>query len=310
MRLCTIRLGESEPTFGVEVRDRILRVPAAAEALGVHARLAVMVATLHDYLRALPKSEKVLRDMLKRIAADPSVVAGKAPDGLPYLVRRTDVAFCPPVLRPGKILCVGMNYRDHCIEQNKPVPDAPLIFNKFATSLIGAGAELRLPHHVDDHIDYEAELCVVIGATATRVKKRSAMKHVAGYTIMNDVSARQLQAREKQWARAKGFDGSGPCGPCIVTADEVPDPHALDISTRVNGKVRQRSNTKQLVFDIPYLIEYISAAITLEPGDLISTGTPGGVGVYSNPPQLLQHGDVVEVEIATLGKLRNVCAVS
>jgi acylpyruvate hydrolase len=209
--------------------------------------------------------------------------------------------------RPGKILCVGLNYRDHCEEQNKPIPKAPMIFNKFTTSLIGHGAEIPMPLKIDANIDHESELAVIIGKTAKGVKKRNALKHVAGYTAMNDVTARSLQNNEKQWSRAKGFDGSGPCGPCLVTPDEIDDPHALEIACRVNGETRQRSNTRELIFRIDALIEFITQVITLEPGDILSTGTPGGVGVYREPQIFLKPGDVVEVDIERIGVLRNTC---
>jgi acylpyruvate hydrolase len=230
-----------------------------------------------------------------------------AADGEPILLDRKGVEFLPPVQDPGKILCIGLNYRDHCEEQNRPVPEFPIVFNKFRTSLIGHGAAIPLPLKLDEQMDYEAELAVVIGKGGKRITKRAAMSHVAGYMAMNDVSARGLQNAERQWARAKGFDGSGPCGPCLVTADEVPDAHALNIKCRLNGKLVQKSNTRQLVFGIPELVHFISQAMTLEPGDIISTGTPGGVGVYRDPQVFLKPGDEVQVEIESVGVLVNKC---
>jgi acylpyruvate hydrolase len=160
---------------------------------------------------------------------------------------------------------------------------------------------------LDPCCDYEAELAVVIGKKATNVSKKTALNHVAGYTIMNDVTARTLQKNEKQWIRGKGFDHSAPLGPVLVTPDELEDPAKLDIRCRINGELRQQSNTSQMIFAVPELIAYISAAITLEPGDIISTGTPGGVGVYREPAVFLQPGDVISAEIVGIGKLENRC---
>lgn len=307
MRLCTVQLEGVAPFFGVELKNRILRVTEAAAALGLPEKQRAILGSTLEYFQHLPASEKALRNLLKLVSETPKVLAKPAPDGMPFLFDKTKASYLPPIPRPGKILCIGLNYRDHCEEQNKEIPKFPMVFNKFATSLRGHGAEIALPLKVDDHVDYEAELAVVIGKTATRVTKRSAMKHVGGYMIMNDVSLRQLQKNEKQWARAKGWDGSGPCGPAVVTPDEVPDPHKLDISCVVNGRTLQKSNTSNLIFDIPYLIQYISSVITLEPGDIISTGTPGGVGAYRNPTTYLQPGDKVEVRIERLGVLANSC---
>ncbi len=307
MRLCTVRTSDIESFFGIELRKRILRIPAAAAAYRLRPAQRAKLASMHAYLDGLPHTEKSLRALLQMIADDPSPLAGEAGDGMPYLFREQDIEWLPPVPRPGKILCVGLNYRDHCEEQNKPIPDIPIIFNKFATSLVGHKAEIPLPLKADPNIDYEAELAVVIGRKATRVKKGGAMGHVAGYMIMNDVSARSTQAAEKQWARAKGFDGSGPCGPYLVTADEIPDPHALTVKCRVNGELRQNSSTRHLVFRIDQLIQHITRMVTLEPGDIVSTGTPGGVGVYRDPQIFLAPGDQVAIEIGGLGTLENVC---
>lgn len=305
MRLCTVSLPDGSPFFAIELKGRLLDIPGAARRLGLKEADAAMLADSLTWLQNLPRSEKVLRNLLREVAKRPRDLARG--EGAPVVHQRKDVVFHPPVPRPGKFLCVGLNYRDHCEEQNKPLPEFPLIFNKFQTSLLGEGADVPLPLKVDSCCDYEAELGFVIGLRAKNVSKRSAMKHVAGYMIVNDVSARRLQKHEAQWARAKGFDGSGPCGPMIVTADEVPDPHKLAIRCRVNGKAVQVSNTRNLVFGIPELIAYISQAITLEPGDVVSTGTPGGVGVYKDPPVFLKPGDVMQVEIQGLGTLTNRC---
>ena len=210
----------------------------------------------------------------------------------------------PPVLVPGKILAVGLNYAAHAAEQNKNPPESPLIFTKNVSALIGPNDAIQLPR-ISQMIDYEAELAVVIGREAKSVSADEAYEYIAGYTIMNDVTGRDLQNRERQWARAKGLDTFAPCGPWLVTTDEIPDPHTLDIELRLNGEVRQRSNTDDLIFKIPQLIEFISQDLTLRRGDIITTGTPSGVGVFMNPPVFLRDGDQIEINLASVGTLRN-----
>lgn len=308
MRLCTVSTPTLEPFFGLLLKNKILRVAHAAHAYKLRPAQRATLADMMSYLEGLPHSEKLLRRLLQQIAEDPApAVSGKAEDGEPVLLSMKNITFLPPVPRPGKVLCIGLNYRDHCEEQNRPIPEFPIVFNKFATSLVGHEAEIPLPLKLDTQIDYEAELAFVVGKSARRTRKRTAMGHVAGYMIMNDVSLRQLQSTERQWSRAKGFDGSGPCGPFLVTLDEIGDPHALAIKCRLNGKTMQSSNTRHLVFKTEQLIEHISAAMTLEPGDIVSTGTPGGVGLYREPQVFLKPGDTVEVEIEKLGTLRNAC---
>jgi len=210
----------------------------------------------------------------------------------------------PPILAPGKILAVGLNYAAHAAEQNAKPPEFPLVFSKCVTAMIATRDEIQLPQ-VSQMIDYEAELAVVIGKEARSVSADRALEFVAGYTIINDVTARDLQKRERQWVRAKGLDTFAPCGPWLVTTDEIADPHNLDIELVVNGEVRQHSNTNDLIFKIPQLIEFISQDLTLKPGDIISTGTPSGVGVFMNPPVFLKEGDQVEITVERIGVLSN-----
>ncbi|HEY3415117.1 MAG TPA: fumarylacetoacetate hydrolase family protein [Armatimonadota bacterium] len=210
----------------------------------------------------------------------------------------------PPLPRVGKILCIGQNYADHCREQNQPLPERPILFAKFPSCLIACGDDIVRPDDVTK-LDYEAELVVVIGKRARRVAKADALDYVAGYMVGNDVTAREVQKRDGQWVRGKSYDTFAPTGPYLVTRNEVPDSGKLGIRCRVNGELRQDSNTSNLVFDVPTLIENLSSGITLEPGDLIFTGTPGGVGVFRDPPVFLQPGDVVECEIDGLGTLTN-----
>ena len=224
-------------------------------------------------------------------------------------LRLEAVRLLPPVPRPGKIIAVGFNYRDHAAEQGIKPPEAPLIFAKFTTSITGPYDPIVLPAG-DPQVDYEAELGVVIGRRGKSIPEDRAYDYIAGYLALNDVSARKWQFGDKQWVRGKSCDTFCPIGPWLVTREEVPDPQALLIACRVNGEVRQSANTRDLYFGIPTLLAYISASITLEPGDIIATGTPPGVGVFRKPPIYLQAGDVVEVEIESVGTLRNTVVAS
>ena len=209
-----------------------------------------------------------------------------------------------PVPRPGKIVAVGLNYRDHAAEARLEVPASPVIFAKFPTAVIGSGASIVLPRGAS-RVDYEAELAVVIGRRAKHVPAALALEVVLGYMNANDVSERDFQKRDGQWVRAKSCDTFAPLGPWLVTADEVPDPNALAIELRRNGEVMQASRTSHFVFPVQQLIEFLTTTMTLEPGDVILTGTPPGVGFARRPPVFLQPGDRVEVEIDGLGILVN-----
>jgi 2-keto-4-pentenoate hydratase/2-oxohepta-3-ene-1,7-dioic acid hydratase in catechol pathway len=218
-----------------------------------------------------------------------------------------EVTAVAPVPRPGKIVCVGLNYRDHAEETGKPVPTEPVLFAKFANSVVGDGATVEIPPATAE-VDWEAELGVVIGSTTRRVEPERALDHVAGYVVLNDLSARDLQRRGGQWTRGKAVDGFLPMGPYLVTADEVPDPQALGIRCSVNGETVQDSSTGQMVFGVAELVSTISQTMTLEPGDCIATGTPPGVGMAMTPPRYLASGDVVTVEIDGLGTLTTTMA--
>jgi acylpyruvate hydrolase len=216
----------------------------------------------------------------------------------------TQVKLLAPVLRPTKIVAIGLNYFDHARETKMEIPKWPIIFAKFPSSINGPDAPVILPKD-DPQGDYEAELAVVIGRTCKQVSESEAMNYVAGYMPLNDVSARRWQFADKQWVRGKSCDTFCPTGPWLTTRDAVPNPHSLYIRMRVNGNTVQDSNTSNLIFRIPKLIEFISESITLEPGDIIATGTPDGVGVFRKPPVFLKPGDVMEVDIEGLGVLRN-----
>lgn len=218
------------------------------------------------------------------------------------------VQLLAPVPRPNKIFCVGLNYRDHAMESNMEIPKVPTIFSKFTNSVIGSGETIILPKD-STQPDYEAELALVIGKGGRRIAAADWQQHVFGYMNLNDVSARDFQLATTQWLMGKSPDTFAPMGPFIVTADEIADPHNLDIRMIVSGEVLQSSNTKHLIFRIPDLIEYISRVITLEPGDVISTGTPAGVGFARKPPRLLRDGDECVVEVEGLGRLVNPVAL-
>lgn len=219
----------------------------------------------------------------------------------------SDVQILAPLANPSKVVAIGLNYMDHCREQKVDPPKAPLIFAKFTTSIIGPGETIRWDPALTSQVDFEAELAVVMGRTARNVPEAEALDYVAGYTICHDVSARDLQFSDGQWIRGKSLDTFCPLGPYLVTRDEIPDPHNLTIRCAVNETVYQDSNTKEMIFRIPYLIAYISRAFTLLPGDIITTGTPDGVGVFRSPKIFLKDGDVVTIEIEGLGQLINSC---
>ena len=209
-----------------------------------------------------------------------------------------------PIERPGKIVCVGLNYHAHAEEQGRTAPEQPVLFAKWATSLIGPGEPIRLPS-ISAAVDHEAELGVVLGARVKGVSVESALEAVRGYLCANDVSARDLQRADRQFTRAKSLDTFCPIGPSLVPATEVTDPQALRIRCLVNGEARQDSTTADMVFSVAELIAFASQAITLEPGDLLLTGTPGGVGEFRDPPVYLRNGDEVTVEIEGVGTLTN-----
>lgn len=215
-----------------------------------------------------------------------------------------EVFIASPVPRPGKVICIGLNYRNHAIESGMEIPRSPIIFSKFVTSVVGNEADIIIPQG-SEQTDFEAELAVIIGKRAKNVSAADAMEYVFGYTNCNDVSARDFQFADGQWQRGKSCDTFAPLGPFAVTKDEIADPHDLSIKFRLNGETMQDSTTAELIFRIPELIEFLSRSITLEPGDIIATGTPPGVGFARKPPVFLKDGDVCEVEIDGLGVLRN-----
>lgn len=219
----------------------------------------------------------------------------------------SDAQLRAPVSNPPKVICVGLNYREHVKEGDREPPEQPILFSKFRTSIVGPDGPIEWDPSFTSQVDYEVELAVIIGDEARRVDDDDARNYVAGYTVANDVSARDLQYADDQWVRGKSLDTFCPLGPAIVTADSVGDPHDLDLWTEVNGERLQESNTSNLIFDTDTLVSFCSAAFTLQPGDVILTGTPPGVGVHRDPPRLLDDGDEVVVAVDGIGELRNVC---
>jgi 2-keto-4-pentenoate hydratase/2-oxohepta-3-ene-1,7-dioic acid hydratase in catechol pathway len=272
------------------------RIGAIDEARGVARLLSGGPATMLDLIR-------------EHARLGPALQAGGEE------VPLAQVRLLAPIPRPSRnVFCVGKNYHEHAREfaqsgfdssAGEVVPELPVVFTKPPSAVIGPGEPI--PHHLDptDSVDYEGELTVVIGRGGRGIRRAAALDHVFGYTIINDVTARTLQQTHRQWFIGKSIDGFCPMGPVIATADEIPDPTALRLSTHVNGELRQDASVGQLIFDIPTLIETISRGITLEPGDLIATGTPVGVGIGFKPPKYLKPGDVVRIEVAGIGVLEN-----
>ncbi|TWU14827.1 Ureidoglycolate lyase [Symmachiella macrocystis] len=242
-------------------------------------------------LSKLPQNLKKIEDAVERAAAAGEFVTGE---------------LLAPIPRPGKVICIGLNYRDHAVESNAPIPDEPICFSKFSSSVIGPEETIVLPAACKT-VDYEAELVIVIGRGGRNISRADAFAHVAGYTVGNDVSARDWQIGRPggQWLLGKTPDTFAPIGPYVVTADQVENPHELAISLRLNGETMQDSSTKELIFGVDEIIAHISQLFSLEPGDIIFTGTPPGVGMARKPPVFLKDGDVTEVEIEGLGVLKN-----
>ena len=229
-----------------------------------------------------------------------------ADDGIPV----DSVKLLSPVTNPSKIIAIGLNYMDHIREADIGTPELATMFCKYPSAIIGTDADIHWSRGLTQQVDYEAELAVVIGKVAKDVSEANAYDYIAGYMNCNDVSARDLQFRPgDQWLRGKCLDSFCPLGPCLVTSDEIDDPHNLSIKCMLNGQLMQDSNTREMIYRIPYLIEYLSEAFTLLPGDVIATGTPHGVGAFRNPPIWLGQGDVVSVEVEGLGSLTNRCVI-
>ena len=278
-------------SYGVLVDHAIICLLALPKALKCNPPL-----TLDELIALSSKGVEIVERLVRRSTRNEKRDATISLD---------DVTLLPPVVSPPKIVCVGLNYKDHAEEQGKDTPDEPIIFMKPRTAIIGPDHAIIRPKMVKQ-LDYEAELAIVIGEKGKNIRVSEAKKHIFGYTAFNDVSARHIQFKDKQWTRGKSFDTFAPMGPCITTANQIEDPNDLRIRTRVNGELRQDSSTKNMVFNVYEIVHHLSQVMTLEPGDIIATGTPAGVGVFMKPkPRFLSPGDLVEVEIEKIGILRN-----
>ena len=306
MRLLTfVREGRSR--LGLALDGRIFDFVAAYDTLPAREKAgpAVLASDLLALLQAGDLGLAAARQVegLARAAR----AAGRYlrdSSGQPIDYAESQVRIAAPIARPGKIICLGLNYADHAAETGQPRPTIPILFAKFANAIIGPGDPIVLPEAASD-VDYECEFAFVVGKVAKRVPLESALEYVAGYMMLNDVSARDLQRETSQWLRGKSPDTFAPTGPYLVTRDEVPDPAVLDVRLWLNEELMQSSNTKHLIFDVPFLVHHLSKTITLEPGDVVSTGTPSGVGFARKPPVLLKSGDRVRLEIGNLGVLEN-----
>jgi 2-keto-4-pentenoate hydratase/2-oxohepta-3-ene-1,7-dioic acid hydratase in catechol pathway len=279
MRFVTYRRGGAAPEAGLLQDDKVTGLSGAG--------YADVLSIIENWENAREAVEQFVKSAPRDVVADLG-----------------SVTLLAPIPKPPKIICVGLNYRDHAIESGMEIPKVPTIFNKFATSVIGPGEKIVLPSH-SEKPDYEAEFAFVIGKGGRYITAERWQEHVFGYTIVNDVSARDYQMATSQWLMGKTFDTFAPIGPSVVTADEIDDPHGLDIRMTINGELLQNSNTRELIFRIPELLVYLSKVFTLEPGDIVSTGTPAGVGLGHKPPRWLKPGDECVVTVQGLGELRN-----
>jgi len=294
-------MGEQGWALGVRVDQGVIDIQATASALGDKRSGSdpLSLSSIHAIIEGGQAAVDGLHSLIEQVLADKAVLAK-------CLLEEKSLTIGPCVTHPNKMICVGLNYRKHAEETNSPIPDYPILFNKFNNALNSHGHDVSLPK-VSTKVDYEAELVIVIGAVTKYVAKEDALKYVFGYCNGNDLSARDLQKRTQQWLLGKTCDGFGPIGPYLVTADEVGDPNNLDIKCIVNGEVRQHSNTADMIFNVEEIVSYTSQHMTLYPGDIIFTGTPAGVvmGYPLDKQVFLQDGDQVTIEIEKLGSLTN-----
>lgn len=297
MRLLTYsRLGV--PSIGVEVEGGILDIPEAALHFGSTYLMngQRFPSNMKDLL-AWESGIEAVRTFADRFHKLP--LADR-----PFTFPSNSVKIMAPILRPGKIVALGLNYKEHIEETGRETPGFPVIFAKFPSCIMNPDDVIPMPK-VSDKLDWEVELAVVIGKLCKEVDEAQALDYIAGYTIINDVSARDLQREDGQWIRGKSLDGLGPLGPCIVTVDELGDGSGLTMQTRINGVLKQNSTTSLLRYGVRQIISHLSQSFTLEPGDIIATGTPSGVGFARDPPEYLKPGDEMELFIEKIGYLRN-----
>lgn len=301
MKLCQFKTRDSDvQRLGILIGEVVCDVAELARANkaagGSPANWLLAADSTFEVIR---RGSSSVGDILRLIDPDSPLTSRAAavaqiPDSLEFL----------PAVYPGKILAIGRNYADHAAEGGAELPQAPLLFNKLPNALNAHNSAIKLPA-ISEQVDYEAELAVIIGRRAKGVSEADALEYVFGYSLINDVSARDLQYGDKQWTRGKGLDTFAPLGPFITTRDQIEDVQSLKIEGLLNGQIMQSSNTAKMIFRVAYLVSYLSQGITLEPGDVIASGTPDGVGAFREPPVFLKPGDVFEVKIEKLGTLRN-----
>lgn len=292
---------DAQKYIGVLIDNQVINVKKIYNHIKKQATDNTDDEVFSDMIKFL-ESGKDGMDIIKEIVQY-TVKHQKVMKDLGYILKREDIRLESPIQQPRKIICVGHNYRDHILEMNREIPKVPVIFAKFNNTILGPEDPIPYPS-ITEKLDYEAEFSFVIGKRAKNISYDDALNYVAGYMIVNDISARDLQLRTVQWLQGKSLDGSAPMGPWLVTKDEINDPHNLNIKLYVNNEERQSSSTKNLVFNVPSLVEFLSEIMTLEPGDIICTGTPGGVGA-ANPSGFLHDGDIVKIEIDQIGVLEN-----
>ncbi len=293
MKLVTYEVGK-QARVGIVQGEEIVDVAALMPKPGPPPK---------DLIDLLARGEKYLKALRKQIASLRETGASKK-RAKPFTTRLANARLRAPIPRPGKITCLGLNYADHAREQGIEPPDRPIYFLKSINSICGPGDSIVIPPN-STQVDFEAELAVVLGKRGKNIPEEKAYEYVAGYMVLHDVSARDMQFGDKQWFRGKSCDTFAPIGPWLVTRDEVPDPHQLRISLALNGQTMQDSNTSNLIFKVPYLVSYLSQSLTWEVGDIISTGTPPGVGVFRKPPVFLKPGDTTSITIEKIGTLTN-----
>ncbi|USG64336.1 fumarylacetoacetate hydrolase family protein [Brevibacillus ruminantium] len=276
----------------------VAMLEAAGELRAKQIAEAFIPAEMVGFLQGGEKSLALAREVIDYVSKN------DVPSSYRIVHPLSEVKLEAPVLKPGKMICVGHNYREHILEMGRELPSVPVVFAKFANTIIGPEDDIPF-FPISEQLDYEAEFTFVIGKRARNVSQKDALDYVAGYTITNDVTYRDIQRRTIQWLQGKTVEGSAPMGPWLVTREEIQDPAGLEVVLTVNGEERQRSNTSNLVFTVQYLVEFLSQLVTLEPGDVVLTGTPGGVGVARDPQVFLKDGDVVRIEIDRIGALEN-----
>ena len=301
MKLCQFKLKDSKRKLGVLIGDDVVcdvaELARAVQTAG---------GAVSEWLLEADSTLAVINRGPEAIQEVAALLDGGGPHsgrGQAKAHALNSIEFLPATF-PAKILAIGRNYAEHASEGGSDLPKAPLLFNKLPNALSAHGASIVLPR-ISEQVDFEAELAVVIGQRAKRVSEADALKYIFGYSLINDVSARDLQFGDGQWTRGKSLDTFAPLGPFITTRDEIDDVQSLKIEGVLNGQVMQSSNTSKMIFKVAHLVSYLSQGITLEPGDVIATGTPDGVGIFRKPPVLLKAGDVFEVKIEKLGTLRN-----